>query len=151
MRTAILVFGTVALLIGGFVVYWAMQPDSVARPQSITEAATRKAEPLPQDGSTYTVKGGKNVWLKEFDLNRRLTNQFRAEQFVPQKEGFVRVTKPEAHFFLRNGQWIRVTGVTGDVIVSGMPEQGSDPFQSAGGAAPSRGHLQDVHLQLFET
>jgi hypothetical protein len=92
------------------------------------------------------------VWLKEFDDARRLTTQFRAEQFDPQKEGFVRVTKPEAHFFLRGGQWIRVTGRTGDVVVSGLPEQGSNPFAGAGGtAAPTRGRLQDVRVQLYET
>ena len=155
MRTAFLLLGTLVLLVGGFAVYLYVQGSGG---KTDTSAATTQhvAQPVQDTDSTYTVRGGKDVWLKEFDESRRLTNQFRAAEFNPQKEGFVRVTKPEAHFFLRNGQWLRVTGETGDVIVPGMPEaggKGPDPFAGGGApaAAPTRGKLHNVHLQLYDT
>src|SRR5687767_1148729 len=157
MRSVLLLLGTLVLLAGGFAAYrYFHSGDAGGDAKGAGPAPRHAAVPLDQSESAYTVRGGKDVWLKQFDESRRLTNQFRAEEFNPQKEGFVRVTKPEAHFFLKGGQWIRVTGKTGDVVVAGLPAagSGSDTFAGAaggmGGAAPSRGRLQDVRIQLYE-
>lgn len=154
MRTAFLLLATLLLLAGGFAIYLFVQPKDAAHNKRAHDPGSIEPAPIQQSDSAYQVRGGKNVWLKEFDENRRLTNQFRAEEFHPQKEGFVRVKKPEAHFFMKGGQWIRVTGETGDVVVAGMPESGGggDPFagMSGSGAAPSRGRLQTVRIQLYD-
>src|SRR3954469_6409217 len=147
MRTVLLILGTVILLAGGFGAYWLMQRPDVARAPGADVASKHKPLALQEsDQTTYVVRGGERVWMKNVD-GGKLTSQFRAAQFNPQKEGFVRVAEPEAQFFLKGGQWIRVTGATGDVYVSGMPEKGADPFTSANGmsGAPSRGSLRDVH------
>jgi hypothetical protein len=155
MRTTLLLLGTIALLIGGFALYWAFQPPGAVQNPAAT-IPTPKSAPVRQGESAYTVGGGKGAWLKQFDEANRLTHQFRADEYDPQKEGFVRVVRPETHFFLKGGQWIKVTGRTGDVYVSGLPETGSggDLF-AAGGASkpqmPSRGRLNDVRIYLYDT
>lgn len=151
MRTVLLLLGTIVLLAGGFVGYWFLQRPDAARVPGAGEAARHKPMPIEKGETATVVHGGKNVWLKQFDESHRLTSQFRAEDFNPQKEGYIRVTKPESHFFLRGGQWIRVTGETGDVYVNNLPEKGDDPFASANGAAPSRGNLKNVHIQMYDT
>src|SRR5687768_743642 len=153
MRTVLLLLGTMVLLLGGFAVYWYMQPADISRSAAPVATTQRAAKPVQDGETTYTVRGASNVWLKEFDETRRLTNQFRAAEFHPQKEGFVRVSRPEAHFFLKGGQWIRVIGEDGDVVVSGLPEGGENPFAGGAGAqgTPSRGRLRNVRIQFYET
>lgn len=165
MRTILLLVGTLALLIGGFALYWVAQSgNSPGAGGGAGGAGGPKPMAIRESESTYTVGGGKRVWLKQYDAGGRLTNQFRADEYDPQKEGFVRVAKPEARFFMKGGQWIQIRGRSGDVYVSGLPEKsngngggGGDLFASAGGAGsgpagtPSRGRLKDVHISLFET
>jgi hypothetical protein len=151
MRTVLLLLGTIVLLAGGFVGYWFFQRPDATHVPGASEAARHKPMPIEKGDSATVVHGGKNVWLSQFDQSYRLSSRFRAEDFNPQKEGYIRVTKPEAHFFMRGGQWIRVTGETGDVYVNNMPEKGDDPFSSANAAAPSRGSLKTVHIQMYET
>jgi hypothetical protein len=151
MRTVLLLLGTILLLAGGFVGYWFFQHPDAAHVPGAGEAARHRPMPIEKGESATVVHGGKNVWLNQFDESYHLTSRFRAEDFNPQKEGYIRVTKPEAHFFLRGGQWIRVTGETGDVYVNNLPEKGDDPFNSANAAAPSRGSLKNVHIQMYDT
>lgn len=162
MRTTLLLVGTLALLVGGFVLYWVAQSgDSSGAGGGTGGAGGPKPMAIRESESTYTVGGGKGVWLKQYDALGRLTNQFRADEYDPQKEGFVRVAKPEARFFMKGGQWIQVRGRSGDVYVSGLPEKsnggGDNLFAPAGAGGsgpagtPSRGRLKDVHISLFET
>jgi hypothetical protein len=128
-----------------------VQPANIGHATTQATEGKRAAQALADGDSTYTVHGGKDGWLKEFDKSKRMTNQFRTEEFVPQKEGFVRVKKPEAHFFLKGGQWLRVIGDTGEVVVPGMNAGGNDPFSGmGGGSAPKSGRLQNVRIQLYE-
>src|SRR5687767_6773215 len=116
MRTILLLVGTMALLVGGFALYWFVQSGGPGHGADRTgELPGPKPLAIQESESTYTVGGGKGVWLKQYDQAGRLTNQFRADEYDPQKEGFVRVAKPEARFFMKGGQWIKVTGRTGDV------------------------------------
>src|SRR4051812_15722842 len=154
MRSVLLLLGTAVLLGGGVAPYLLMQPGDVAKMSGDGAATTRhSALPIDPSESTYTVRGAKGAWLKRFDESRHQTSQFRGDDFVPQKDGSVRVKKPEAHFFLKNGQWIRVIGETGDEYFSNVEPGATDPFSGAGTsrATPSRGTLQIVRLQLFES
>src|SRR5688500_3481751 len=76
MRTTLLLFATVILLAGGFALYWAFQPAGAVRNPATAAMAARKAAPVGQGESTYTVGGGKGAWLKQFDEQNHLTHQF---------------------------------------------------------------------------
>src|SRR5690348_15906058 len=104
MRTLLLLLGTIVLLAGGFVGYWFIQRPDASHLAGAQEAAQHKPMPIENGDSASIVHGSKGVWLKEFDGDGRLKSRFRADDAIPQKEGYVRVTKPEAHFFLSGGQ-----------------------------------------------
>ena len=100
MRSLILVFLTIGLLIGGFTAYWLVQPTAVPHPiESVAPTPMREGEGLGGVGP------GRGVWANKFDQKTgKLASRFRADETLPQKDGRVRVVKPQAEFLLGQGE-----------------------------------------------
>lgn len=156
MPTFVKILIALAVVSVGFAVYWWMQPPAIiSEPSAPTPAASIK----PVDESEGLLHPGDNIWVSQYDDRGRLSYRFRAEDFVPQKNGTVRVTKPEAEFFLRGGTRrtrVRVTGVTGEVIVQATPEPTKDAgirkedFGPEMAQPPRRGQLNDVRIDVYD-
>src|SRR3954452_24239649 len=99
------------------------------------------------------VTSGENVFIESYDkTTHQLATRFRAAQYDPQPDGTtVNVTKPEAEFYLDNGNGrvIRLHGVTGQVIVPNTP--GGAAAGAGRSQMPTRGKLRDVVLMLYPT
>jgi len=101
MRSVILVSLSALLLGGLFVGYWAMQSAS-----GVARISGGPAGPL----AAPNVKGphlrvfhpGDVAWMKEYDDAGQLASEFRADEYLPQPDGTVRVTNPVARFYLAN-------------------------------------------------
>jgi hypothetical protein len=146
-----LILATVAVIGVGFLVYWLVQPpptvSQVQRQRPIEVVpATR-----PVGAETPSIVGaGEGVWVKRFNQDTgALLSQFRGARFDPPGDGTYRVTKPEAEFFLGNGQFLRVRGQSG-VIVTDAAAMSQDDLQSTPTTPPSRGELENVTIELFD-
>ena len=174
MRTFLKIFLTVVVLAGAFVAYIVFQPASAAR-----QAATRPApQVLKRNAEGMIIGEGENAWVRQFDDEGRLASRFRAEKWEPQKNGLVRVIRPEAELLLKGGRdkdgkerprpLVRIRGDDGEVVVQSLPDaaatdkplassQGGGPAaaggkgQSVGPAQPpSSGRLNGVVIEVFE-
>ncbi|HVT90479.1 MAG TPA: hypothetical protein VHD56_16615 [Tepidisphaeraceae bacterium] len=152
MRTLWLMFLTVvvvAILAGVYV--W-IQPAPVALQNSVVAPTTQLAvRPVPSTNPTETqsvLQGGQDVWVKVYDeKSDRLAWQFRFAQHEPQPDGSINLTRPQAEFFMQNGQVVAIEGSRGHVIVPA--EATKDPGQKGPTPIPSRGELFDVVITMY--
>src|SRR5207248_1723667 len=79
--------------------------------------ATRPSEQMP-----LNVGPGANPWVNSFDDKGRLASQFKAAEYVPQKDRSFKVVRPVAIFYLDDGQFLAVTGETGVVFVDSVTD-----------------------------
>ena len=173
MRTFLKIFITALLLAGAFVGYVAFQPATAVQSQATSRPV---AQPLEKSGEGMLIGEGKNAWVRQFDEVGNLASRFRAEKWEPQKNGLVRVVRPEAELFLKGGKdkdgrdkprpRVTIRGDDGEVVVHSFPDaavadkplassQGMSP--SGGGMSmgpaqpPSSGRLNGVVIEVFET
>jgi len=147
MRSILLMIATVVLLAGGFFVYWQFQPRET-RVGHATDGGPAITPGAPERNDAGTQFGsGEQGWIYSYDKNGRLSSQFRAAQYQPQRNDLVHVRLPEAVFFMGGGQKVQITGKTGNVIV---PQSSSAGGLSVGLRTPNRGELQDVTIELFD-
>src|SRR5580765_3599698 len=139
MRSVLLISATLVLLVGGFCVYWKLQPNT---PGVVSKSEHQDPIP-PLKPTTQTgtpMKDGTGAWFQEFDENTgRLTRQFRASRYSPQQSGTVLVDKPEVWFYGTNQQTMQVIGTDGEVEVKNPPELTAKNTDNAPPAPPSRG------------
>src|SRR4051812_35635265 len=146
MRSLLLIFSTVVVLVAGFCVYAYFQPTRAARP-SKTLSPNFSATTRPQlDKSFKGLGSGEKGWVYRYNAQGELASQFRGEHYEPQKDGTVDVVKPQADFFLSgNGvpQKLRIEGATGNVVMDVPAEDkpGKIGLENTRTGAPSRGRL----------
>ncbi len=133
------------LLAGGaFIVYWSMQhPGALADGSSTTQLV------VPGKlGSTTgeSIMGlTQRPWSKQYDAQRRLVSQFRAEDVVPQADGSYLVAEPEMIFHLSGGRRLHLQGRRG-VMFNDNPSTSPLPGSLQ---QPTRGQLFDVTIRLM--
>ncbi|HEY2588758.1 MAG TPA: hypothetical protein VGI81_23655, partial [Tepidisphaeraceae bacterium] len=149
MRSAILVILSAAALGGLFMFVWTLQPAS-----STTLKDQPPIAPPPQlkDREGYgPIKPGERCYLSQYDHNGQLVSRFKGDEFVPQHDGTVRITNPEADFYLANHQHLEIRGIEGNVVMKDVPNLGQSGFANAGSPSPpSRGRLNQVTVRLID-
>jgi hypothetical protein len=149
MRSVILVILSAAALGGLFVFVWTLQPAS----STMVKDDPRITPPPPvKDREGYgPIKPGERVYIKQYDHNGQLVSRFSGDQFLPQHDGTVRITNPEADFYLANHQHMEIRGTEGDVVMKDVPNLGQGGFANAGTPAPpSRGRLNQVTVRIVD-
>src|SRR5688500_2583540 len=157
MRSLLLILAAVALLGGGFFIYYSLQTstphasaDSGPRAAPTTAAV---APPAPEAVEGAGPAGpGNDVWVQSLDEQMRVAFQFRASRYDPTREGPVNVTNPQAEVFIGRDdarQVVRIEGKTGRVV---MPSDAAQRSSVRGNevSAPRRGELKDVTISLFD-
>ena len=143
MRSLLLITLSCIALVGAFYVYTIFESTHV----NLTEAGvkTSTAPRQPSHGkSVGGIKGGERPWLVEFDENTgELKRRIRAEEYMPQENGKILVTKPEAWFYMPNHQIMHLTGDTGEIVIPepDAPGKGST-HQPAPGVRHARPDFQ---------
>ncbi len=153
VRSFLLFFGAVIVLSLAFGAYIYWQPpvtDTHTTAKVDGLPASRPSEGNVEDGSFHA---GQGAWMQEFDENTgNIKSQFRASRYDRQTDDMVKVTDPEAQFFLGNGavgtrRKVRVVGKTGDVVMASSKNQ---PKLTGGNAQmPSHGLLHDVIIYMY--
>ena len=164
MRSSLKILISVVVLGGLFVSYLLWQPPAAPR------TATNRPPPqaIQQNEGDLLVGEGENAWVRQFDDQGRLASRFRAEKWEPQKDGLVRVVRPEAELYLKGAKnkprsRVTIAGDEGEVIVSSLPGAGAaeTPLDSKKGNTtpsaptgpmqpPSSGRLNGVVIRVFE-
>ncbi len=149
MKTFLSILATFALIVGLFLGYTMLQTGNTVVDPHSADHPDAIATP---DGNRQAIVGqGEDAWVEMRDADWRVTSRFRAGQYDPQKDGRVRVTAPEAVFFLSDGQRLRIRGKTGLVAMNRLPEPGEDPRSLGPRQMPTRGELRDVEIELFDS
>src|SRR5580658_8316050 len=121
MRSTLLVTLAFIILVSGFFIYQKFVSKPVAQ-GSESANGSAKAPPLVPGKKYVDLGPGQGAWYEIFDEakgNGRLKSKFRAAEYVPQDNGQIAVTTPEAWFYMPNGQKMYLIGVDGEVV---MPE-----------------------------
>jgi hypothetical protein len=148
MRSFVLVILAALLLAGLFLGYWMSQPASL---RIKTNESIKLPVPPPPKPDSLALREGDRVWLSQYDKNGQLISRFSADQYIPQADGTIRVTKPVAQFFLANHQHLEIQGDDGNVVAKDVPRIAQNAFSSAGPPAPpSRGRLNHVRVALVD-
>jgi len=131
--------------------------QSVDKPSvenNVNESSQAPAAPAPvlqknSDPNERIIGAGENVWVKSFDKNNRLANEFRAAKYDPQGD-LVNVTRPQARFYLDDGAVLLIDAAHGQVVIPAGTGQ-RETMRDSRGQAPTRGELYDVTLSLLKT
>jgi len=137
-RSALFSLITLALLVGGFMLYWHFQPALVSPAPS-----PRTAVPTTGISNQTQMKigPGERAWANSYDDQGKLVSQFKAAEYSPQKDGSFKVVSPISKLYLGDEQYLTITADTGTVYASsGQSEQ----MQS-----PNNGFLQNVRISLY--
>ncbi|HZL34819.1 MAG TPA: hypothetical protein VFC78_05880, partial [Tepidisphaeraceae bacterium] len=151
MRSFVLVTLACLVLGGAFFVYTWMQPKNMAGATG-GALSTDPAPPSPATRSTGmgAMGPGSGAWVLDFDQQTgQLKSRFRSDEYLPQSNGIVKVTGPEAEFFMPNHQKMRIVGLTGEVVVPGTTENSKGSLDQAPAAPPSRGRIHTVTIEIY--
>ena len=101
-RSTLLVLVTLVVLALLFSAYLFLAPQpNVSYETSTLKPSTRRST----TGPTGSLGQGEGAWVKQFDIHTgQLSSQFRGQEYTPQPDNTVLVTKPQAEFFLSDGQ-----------------------------------------------
>ncbi|HZZ42194.1 MAG TPA: hypothetical protein VFE58_04595 [Tepidisphaeraceae bacterium] len=147
-RSTTLIIATfifLALLFSAYL-YIAPQPSVLHQANTLTPS-TRRTNGEP----TGSLGTGEGAWVKEFDERTgKLSSQFRGQEYERQPDGRMHVIKPEAEFFMTDGQVMHIEGETGIVTIEESLRPGKDQVFSGPSKAPTRGDMHDVHIQLYK-
>lgn len=148
MRTTLLILATLLLLGGAFAFYWRAQPAVVLQGPDGGHAAIAPVSTQPAD-SFKGYRAGTRAWITMTNAQGGRSSQFRAAQYLPQKDGTVHLISPEADFFLGNNQRLHVIGTDGTVVMKSAPDMGSALGSAVSPTGPpNRGRLEHVKMTL---
>src|SRR5438876_7975771 len=105
MRSFLLILATIVLIGAGFFVYLWTEGGSVKG--NAAEVGRRLApatKPLDVPDPNQVFGAGSNAWMRVPDERTgEISQEFRAVKWDPQRDGSIKVTNPEAHFYLGRG------------------------------------------------
>src|SRR4051812_2925210 len=123
MRRFLKIFVTVVILAGGFVAYLLHQPSG---PQQGLSSGPPAIQPRQTNDGDLIVGKGEYAWVRQFDDQGKLSSRFRAQKWDPQKNGLVKVTRPEAELYVKGKgdarARISIQGTDGEVVTESLPE-----------------------------
>jgi hypothetical protein len=92
MRSFLLIFATVVVLVAAFCVYAYLQPTRAARPTKTLTTTVSSLQRPELEQSLRGVGSGEKGWVYRYDPKTgELASQFRGEHYEPQKDGTVNV------------------------------------------------------------
>jgi hypothetical protein len=167
LRSAAISLLALAVLAGGFAIYWRMQPSVTLDPVAIPTTFPTTA---PTDPTERGIGPGDRPWVDNYEAGR-LSSKFTARQFTPVGDGNFAVDHPVWVFYLSGEQYLLLIGDSALVHVdsAGGSASGSAIGQKPGGSSgtsaansldsatistsfmqmPSNGTLQHVQARLF--
>jgi lipopolysaccharide export system protein LptA len=151
MRSLVIILVTLGALLLGFLIYEFSQP-SLAPLNNEPHDEVVATQPVATDNH-MGIGPGEGVWIERHDPNTgTMTERFKGNHYDWNPDGTMKVTTPQAEFFLSEGRIMRINGVRGNVVV----EEGGPPGKNGGitmtqPAAPTRGNMKDVTIRLFES
>jgi hypothetical protein len=154
MRSFLIVLATVVVIGAGFFAYLWTQGGSTPGTNATKVRRTAPAS-RPEEMSTTSpmIGAGAGAWMKSFDEHTgEISQEFRAAKYDPQRDGTVKVTLPEARFYLGRGdarQLLVVRGKQGRVVVPDAAANRSTQNLRPTSELPSSGELQDVVIEMF--
>ncbi|HEY8668090.1 MAG TPA: hypothetical protein VIL86_15690, partial [Tepidisphaeraceae bacterium] len=149
MRSIMIVLVTIGLLVGGFILYWSLQPELSAQAPSTTQHVPA-SRPTSGGGNISGAGAGEQLWVEKYDTKtNELLTRFRAKRYDPQRDNTVNVTDPEAEFFSKGKLSVRMTGKDGTFVMSGESGK-SQVLGAAAPKTPNRGKLHLVHILMFD-
>ncbi len=160
MRSLVIAIIVLLVLGTGFGIFLFLQPQTpvAAGPKAGGSRATGGVNGAPQalphapstQPSESVIGEASGVWIQSFDKDSgALISEFRAARYDPPQQGQVHVAKPEALFYMKDGQVMKVSADTGDVV---MPEQTkrNDRISSIEAQPPTRGVLNNVTIDMLK-
>jgi lipopolysaccharide export system protein LptA len=148
LRSFILIIVTTFVLaVGGLVYFW-LQPSRARLGKGLPGPAVVNLDP---NDSGSQLGNGKDVWLKKYDQRTgELASEFIAEEYTPQKGGKIAVKNVTAKFYMSDGQILQIHGSSGLFAGDSNPPSAKGVNGAPRAAAPTRGHLQDVTLDILD-
>ncbi len=149
MRSTFLILGSIAVIGLAYFIYWCFEPS----PPAVTNRggnpnATLPPAPKVEDHSPG-YGPGHAPWMEQYDEKTgALSSRFRADEYVPRKNGMVQVKNPTCEFYLGAHQHLEVVGTDGEFVVKDVPAIGKTTVGKTG--MPNRGRLNDVVMKLID-
>src|SRR5258708_15339246 len=151
MRSYTVVILSGFVLAALFLLYWVMQRAGVKPALANDRTNVIPDKPDPSAMTKAGLGPGENIWVKQYDSKGVIASRFSGDQYIPQPDGTIKVTKPVAQFFLANHQHLEVHGTEGNVVMTDVPDLALNAFSNMGPQSPpSRGRLDNVVVTLVD-
>src|SRR3982751_5070402 len=150
MATSLKILIALIVIGGGFAVYFVLMGDSGLPPQAPKKTIAAATKPASEGSG---LGKGEDAWVTQYDVKGRESYRFRADDYVPQRDGTFLVAKPTAEFFLKGQSDVRtrlrISGQQGTVYVeqstgqSALKESGfkKENLTADFGRPPRKGRL----------
>lgn len=149
-RSIYLIIASLAVVGVAYFAYWFFEPT----PPAVATRSRETSEPLP---AAPNVRGdrlkdfgpGHSAWMEVYDEAKgALSSRFRADEYVPRKNGTIWVRNPVSEFYLAGHQHLEVDGVDGEVVMQDVPDLQKTAVGRTG--MPNRGRINHVVMKLLE-
>ena len=146
MRSVLLVIASCCVVLAAFVGYLKITKRYQRHSNDpITSIAPPPPPPVDPARRNW-IKPAESAWVKTFSPQGDLKNRFRADEYQPRDDGTVVVKNPVAEFYMPNRQTMRLSGLSGTVV---LPETASGGNDMPHSGAPSRGQLHTCTIEWF--
>ncbi len=146
MLRSLIIIGSPLLLVGVlfYLIVLRAQPNSAGTVAADNGVEASKVRPTVSKSGF----GPGSRPYTEIIEHGRVTSEFKADEYTPQKDGSFSVTNPVYIMFLSDGQRLHVAGDSGVINcdTAGSPDS---PMLSGANAQPKNGWLHNVRIELF--
>ncbi len=151
MRSAILFVVALLAVVGGFAVYWMLQsPESTVAPVAPRSQQRMSAAPTTSPSGGGPFGPGRDAWMDHYNKDGLRTSRLRFKGYRMSEDGRLLVEKPEAEFFMGDGQMIRLLAETGLVVTQeGVSRARNVPPGMEFNKSPRSGDLRNVTLLIY--
>src|SRR5205814_3727873 len=153
MRSFLIILATVVLIGAGFFVYLWTQGGGASAGPAIHRNVRPASRPFETSSGQQMIGAGAKPWIKAFDERTgEISQEFRGEKYDTPVNGMVKVTAPEARFYLgrsESRQLLIVRGKTGRVVVPDSSNRNPQNIRPSS-EMPTSGELQDVTIELYD-
>jgi hypothetical protein len=153
MRSFLIILATVVAIGAGFFVYLWTQGGGASAGPAVHRNVRPASRPSETPVAQQMIGAGTKPWIKAFDERTgEISQEFRGDKYDTPVNGTVKVTAPEARFYLgRSGprQLLVVRGKTGRVVVPDSSNRNPQNIRPSS-EMPTSGELQDVTIELYD-
>ena len=135
-----------------FFLVWQAQPAAALKISSQPERSPTGLSAVQSKGG---IGPGKLPWAQNYD-NGRLSSEFTADDFTPQKDGSFFLNHPIYVFYFANasgndGRLMRVSGDTATINCDAASPNSSKGMFATPGGTPKNGWLHKVRIELYDS